>query len=64
MDSAWQIKPFFEKDALDPSTGELLVDKSVAFNKMGHNMHDLDPVFEAFSYSKVVRNLLFNVMKF
>jgi phytanoyl-CoA hydroxylase len=64
LDSAWQIKPFFEKDALDPATGELLVDKSIAFNKMGHNMHDLDPIFESFSYSKVMRTLLFKVMKF
>ena len=64
MDSAWQIKPFFEKDALDMATGKLLVDKSVAFNKMGHNMHDLDPVFEALSYSRIIRTLLFRMMNF
>ena len=27
LDSAWQIKPFFEKDALDPDSGKLLVPK-------------------------------------
>ena len=32
LDSAWQIKPFFESDAVD-GNGKLLVDKSVAFNK-------------------------------
>lgn len=64
LDSAWDIKPFFEKDALDMATGNLLVDKAVAFNKMGHNMHDLDPVFEALSYSRVIRTLLFKMMNF
>ena len=42
----------------------MLVDKSVAFNKLGHNLHELDPVFEALSFSKVVRTMLFKVMKF
>jgi phytanoyl-CoA hydroxylase len=64
LDSAWQIKPFFEKDALDPATGKLLVAKDQAFNKMGHNMHELDPIFEQFSFSKVVRTLLYKVMSF
>jgi phytanoyl-CoA hydroxylase len=41
-----------------------LVDKSVAFNKMGHNMHDLDLVFERFSYSKTMRAILFKAMSF
>ena len=63
LDSAWQVKPFFESDAVD-GKGNLLVDKSVAFNKMGHNMHELDPVFEAFSFSKVIRTLLFKAMSF
>ncbi len=63
LDSAWQIKPFFESDAVD-SEGKLLVDKQIAFNKMGHNMHELDPVFRAFSFSSLVRSLLFQVMAF
>jgi phytanoyl-CoA hydroxylase len=63
LDSAWQIFPFFESDALD-AEGNLLVDKSVAFNKVGHNMHELDPVFETFSFSKMVRSILFKAMKF
>jgi phytanoyl-CoA hydroxylase len=58
LDSAWQIKPFFESDAVDKD-GKLLVDKRIAFNKVGHNMHELDPVFEQFSFSKTVRTLLF-----
>lgn len=31
---------------------------------MGHNMHELDPVFESFSFSKVMRTILFKVMQF
>lgn len=58
LDSAWQIKPFYESDALD-SNGKLRVPKEVAFNKIGHNMHDLDPVFEKFSYSKVMKAIYF-----
>jgi phytanoyl-CoA hydroxylase len=56
--------PFYETDALDPKTGELIVDKSVAFNKMGHNMHELDPIFEQFSFGRVVRKMLFDCMGF
>ena len=63
LESAWQIFPFFESDALD-AEGNLLVDKSVAFNKVGHNMHELDPVFETFSFSKIIRSILFKAMKF
>lgn len=55
--------PFFEVDALDKD-GKLLVDKSVAFNKVGHNMHELDPVFESFSFSKVMRTLIYKGMGF
>lgn len=27
LDSAWQVQPFFEVDALDPKSGKLIVDK-------------------------------------
>ena len=63
MDSAWQMKPFFEEDAKDKN-GNLVVPKSQAFNKVGHAMHDLHPVFESFSYSDVVRTLCKEVMLF
>jgi phytanoyl-CoA hydroxylase len=36
---------FFEEKAFSPSTGRLAVDKGLALNKIGHAMHDLDPVF-------------------
>ncbi len=39
---------FFEEEAFD-AAGELTVPKERALNKMGHAMHDLDPVFDRFS---------------
>lgn len=41
---------FFEAEAFD-ERGELAHDQSLSINKIGHAMHDLDPVFERFSYS-------------
>ena len=50
LDSAASIWCFFESDAFGES-GELRQDKSLSINKIGHAMHDLDAVFEAFSYT-------------
>ncbi len=50
LDSAGSVWCFFEADAFDES-GELGQDKSLSINKIGHAMHDLDPVFESFSYT-------------
>jgi len=43
------VRCFFEEEAFDPS-GALRVPKPLAINKIGHAMHDLDPVFDAFSH--------------
>ena len=48
QESGDKMRFFFEKGAFGP-TGELVRDKHGALNKIGHAMHDLDPVFEAFS---------------
>ncbi|NNE12633.1 MAG: phytanoyl-CoA dioxygenase family protein [Ilumatobacter sp.] len=40
---------FFEPDAFD-TDGELRQPKALSINKIGHAMHDLDPVFERFTY--------------
>ena len=45
--SAEQASCFLEAGAID-ETGALVRDKSLAINKIGHAMHDLDPAFEAF----------------
>lgn len=43
-----KIRFFFEKDAFD-ADGNLRQSKEDSLNKMGHAMHDLDPVFDSFS---------------
>ena len=50
LDSGDKIRFFFEEDAFDgDGDGELRQDKALSINKIGHAMHDLDPVFEKFS---------------
>jgi phytanoyl-CoA hydroxylase len=49
LESATTIRCFFEEEAFDEH-GVLRVPKHVAVNKIGHAMHDLDPVFDAFSH--------------
>lgn len=41
---------FFEEEAFGPD-GELRQAKELSINKIGHAMHDLDPVFEHFTYT-------------
>jgi len=48
LDSADQIRCFFEEESFDES-GQLKQAKALSINKIGHAMHDLDPVFSAFS---------------
>lgn len=50
MESASGIHCFLEPAALDEH-GDLTVPKEHAVNKIGHAMHDLDPVFEEFSFT-------------
>lgn len=47
-ESGDKIHFFFESDAFDDA-GNLKQSKENSLNKMGHAMHDLDPVFDAFS---------------
>lgn len=48
MESAAGIGVFFEEEAFD-ADGKLAYPLPLAVNKLGHAMHDLDPVFSAFS---------------
>lgn len=59
LGSGDQIRYFFEEhafDAADPS--KLTVPLEVAINKIGHNLHNLDPAFERVSYAPEVVAIL------
>jgi phytanoyl-CoA hydroxylase len=54
--SADQVHCFFEEEAFG-ADGRLQVPKSRAINKIGHALHDLDPVFDAFSHGPALAEL-------
>lgn len=53
LGSGDRVRFFFEEDAFD-AEGRLTREKARAVNKIGHALHDLDPVFEAFSRGPAV----------
>ena len=57
LSTATTISYFFEVGALD-ATGNLTVPVERAINKIGHNLHDLDPVFSTFSRQPIIRDLV------
>ncbi len=56
LDSGDRIRFFFEALALD-DRGCLTVEKARSINKVGHALHDLDPVFDAFSRQPTLATL-------
>ena len=48
LGSSNTVRCFFEEEAFGPD-GQLRQAKALSINKIGHAMHDLDPVFSAFT---------------
>lgn len=57
LESGGEIRYFFEKDAFDQQ-GHLSVAKEQCLNKVGHALHDLDPVFSEFSHQQKFQQLV------
>ena len=56
MTSGDKIRFFFEENAFTPD-GTLKYEKERSINKIGHALHDLDPLFSRFSRSEKVKEL-------
>src|ERR1041384_5961854 len=63
LESGDKIRFFFEENAFNPD-GMLKQTKEQSINKIGHALHDLDPVFDQFSRTadieQLIRDLGFN----
>lgn len=54
--SAESVHCFFEEEAIDDA-GRLCRPQALAINKIGHALHDLDPVFQRFSHGPALAAL-------
>jgi phytanoyl-CoA hydroxylase len=57
LESGDKIRFFFEEDAFN-SDGTLRQNKEQSINKIGHALHDLDPVFDEFSRTNQIEQLV------
>ncbi|KAL4429247.1 hypothetical protein ABPG74_022127 [Tetrahymena malaccensis] len=60
INSGDQIGFFFEPNVFDEHNN-LKVPEDQVLNKMGHALHDLDPVFEKFSYTPLIQYILYQL---
>jgi phytanoyl-CoA hydroxylase len=60
LDSAEKIRCFFEEEAFDRH-GNLVDEKSLCINKIGHALHELDPVFRAFSHLPALGYIAYDI---
>ncbi|CAD8085372.1 unnamed protein product [Paramecium primaurelia] len=58
LDTASKIGYLLEVGMIDEQGKLKVKDKKLALNKIGHAMHDLDPVFERFSYNNIFKAIL------
>jgi phytanoyl-CoA hydroxylase len=56
LTSGDKIRFFFEENAFNDD-GTLKYEKEKSINKIGHALHDLDPLFERFSRSEKIKNI-------
>lgn len=57
LESGDKVRFFFEEDAFDED-GKLRRDTASSLNKIGHALHDLDPVFDRFSRSAAIKEVV------
>lgn len=57
LESASDIRFFFEEDAFTPN-GQFKQEKEKSINKIGHALHELDPVFGDFSRTERIQTLI------
>src|ERR1051326_3788817 len=57
LDSGDKIRLFFEENAFN-ADGTLKQEKERSINKIVHALHDLDPVFDRFSRTKEIEQLV------
>lgn len=56
LGSGEEIRAFYEAESFD-ADGNLTVEPHLAINKLGHAMHDVDPVFSSFSRTDALAEL-------
>lgn len=57
LESGGKIRFFFEEHAFNPD-GTLKQNKEQSINKIGHALHDLDPIFDRFSRTPELKRLV------
>src|SRR5713226_2673881 len=60
LESGDKVRFFFEENAFLPG-GSLRQSKEGSINKIGHALHDLDPVFDNFSRTPEIKQLVSDV---